>query len=628
MVSALKPAARKTAHQGVGVKDLMPDAPWTQQVHDVGVSERTSPPAPLPLASQPSEHPPVEPAVQSAALSVLPPSSPTPSSAASSSPMPPVPASQDPRPTLAKPRSVDSEEPGPEESVAVKSRGTRFMEAPRPETDSSDSDNVDNAQTRLESTQLLLERERGKSARLRQELDQAQAWGWAGCPEDELTDLQRQVSELMKENSRLALIAQGGPRSSRRSTKVSEQPKSTSSRLRSALAGKSTTFAKLPTDDTESDTVSDDPLFTGRDAGASALLSRSSTRTEMDLTMARSQGVSRTFSRRSSMSTSRLSPQDRFASAVEVLERATQEYAEILSEGRRDSAPPSDGVELHLRRIQELEQEVAQKKASDLLVQGQRQRITKLEQDLEEQTRLTKAAQESLQRALQRIEELEEAEQAEPFDFLGSEALSTFRRAPETPLSAAFQPSVDQDEIMSGDSSRLRASIENAPDDIPTWSSPDNQHRTSQAEMARSALETRNPQMKKRNTVSSFTFRRPDDSSESDADDVWDPVHLRNVVTALHPKYATNGRLEWENNNVLDFLDAFYNKNNLLPPKKIPQVVFFNMYNQVKMDHSTTHLAGLDQDETLDYTRQVQDLFFNKLSGEMQEQRRKSIFTS
>ena len=116
------------------MKDLMPDAPWTQQVHDVGVSERTSPPAPLPLASQPSEHPLVEPAVQSAALSVPPPSSPTPSSAASSSPMPPVPASQDPRPTLAKPQSVDSEAPGPEESVAVKSRGTRFMEAWMDET--------------------------------------------------------------------------------------------------------------------------------------------------------------------------------------------------------------------------------------------------------------------------------------------------------------------------------------------------------------------------------------------------------------------------------------------------------------------------------------------------------------
>lgn len=99
-----------------------------------------------------------------------------------------------------------------------------FLSSPRLEdarlandnVEMSDSDSGSSASThsdphpKLAALETLLEKERGKNARLRQQLDEAHAWGSTGGSE-EIAELRREVWEITRENVKLTKALQAVP---------------------------------------------------------------------------------------------------------------------------------------------------------------------------------------------------------------------------------------------------------------------------------------------------------------------------------------------------------------------------------------------------------------------------------
>jgi len=105
--------------------------------------------------------------------------------------------------------------------------------------------------------------------------------------------------------------------------------------------------------------------------------------------------------------------------------------------------------------------------------------------------------------------------------------------------------------------------------------------------------------------------------------DMWDPAHMREMISDLFPKHDENndGYLQWGTGEVMGFLKEFFQAHDF-PQPKMPAAVFHALYNQVRMDGSNG--PGLNEQECFEFAMKVHDFIYKSLKGEMVVKRKEA----
>lgn len=116
-----------------------------------------------------------------------------------------------------------------------------------------------------------------------------------------------------------------------------------------------------------------------------------------------------------------------------------------------------------------------------------------------------------------------------------------------------------------------------------------------------------------------------------DQPEFWTHDHLKDVVTELFPKIDSDNSecLDWHSGEVTRFLEEFFKKHDKAPPQ-LPKVMYSQIYKEVKAHDNRPDIAGLDIEGMCTFAKNVHDLVFNQLAGEVKEQelQRASVLSS
>jgi len=99
--------------------------------------------------------------------------------------------------------------------------------------------------------------------------------------------------------------------------------------------------------------------------------------------------------------------------------------------------------------------------------------------------------------------------------------------------------------------------------------------------------------------------------------EVWNPDHIKAVTLELFQRHDAEqkGRLSWQNQEVMNFVQDFFKIHGCVPPQ-MPPTFFFKAYTEVKVGSLPSHrdVDGLDTKETCEFVRRVYDFILNDLS--------------
>lgn len=90
--------------------------------------------------------------------------------------------------------------------------------------------------------------------------------------------------------------------------------------------------------------------------------------------------------------------------------------------------------------------------------------------------------------------------------------------------------------------------------------------------------------------------------------EVWNPDHIKAVTLELFQRHdaGQKGRLSWQNQEVMYFVQDFFKIHGCVPPQ-MPPAIFSKAYNEVKIGSLPTHrdMDGLDTIEACKFVRRV-----------------------
>lgn len=96
--------------------------------------------------------------------------------------------------------------------------------------------------------------------------------------------------------------------------------------------------------------------------------------------------------------------------------------------------------------------------------------------------------------------------------------------------------------------------------------------------------------------------------------EIWNPDHIKAVTLQLFERHDADkkGRLSWQNHEVMNFVQDFFQTHGCLPPQ-MPPVIFSKAYNQVKVGSLPSHrdVDGLDMAETSEFVRRVYEFILS-----------------
>lgn len=110
--------------------------------------------------------------------------------------------------------------------------------------------------------------------------------------------------------------------------------------------------------------------------------------------------------------------------------------------------------------------------------------------------------------------------------------------------------------------------------------------------------------------------------------EVWNPDHIKAVSLELFQRHdaGQKGRLSWQNQEVMNFVEDFFKFHGCLPPQMTP-AVFSSAYSEVKLESLPSHrdADGLDSIETCKFVRRVYDFIVNDVSPPERTETSKSV---